>query len=282
MKYGNPESIYAEVIADSISPEGQRLTTMEVQCHRFVLAEFNTHRAVSRNSASSRAIPVSKMLERVMLQPALPVSWPAEQRGMQGGEEITDDLHTFLLNEIWLGARDSAIHAAQQLIEREVHKSVVNRLLEPFLYHRIIVSATEWENFFAQRCSPLAQPEIRVLAEHMRDALTRSTPTALPYGAWHLPYVDTETWEAINKSGLVPLGESMYPVAQAVSCARCARVSYMTHEGEKNIVKDIELFDKLYKADPPHWSPMEHVATPTSGQTALGNFFGWQQLRHLI
>lgn len=282
MKFGDPDTIYAEVIADSVSESGQRLTTMEVQCHRFVLAEFNTHRAFSRNSASSRAIPVSKMLERVRMNPAIPLEFPAEQRGMQGGEILGED-EAMAVKAWWLDAARNAVASAEYLNkEFGVHKSVVNRLLEPFLYHRIIVSSTEWENFFAQRCSPLAQPEIREVAKCMRDALHLSHPVPLPYGAWHLPYVDSETWEAISKSGRVELGKSMYPIAQAISCARCARVSYMTHEGRKDIDADLSLFEKLIGANPPHWSPLEHVATPCESGVELGNFFGWQQLRHLI
>lgn len=264
----------AKIIADSISATtGERLTTMEVVTHRFVLAEFNTHRVFSRNSASSRAIPVAKMLERVIADPALPLSWPREQSGMQGGDELSPAERADA-EEWWLGARDLALDSAKGLVALGVHKSVVNRLLEPFLWHTIIVSSTEWENFFAQRCSPLAQPEIRVTAELMREALDNSEPVKLAPGDWHLPYITAEDLEACMLVGADP---------RQVSVARCARVSYLTHDGVRNPKVDVGLYIKLCSADPPHWSPLEHVATPTiAGIETPGNFTGWDQLRHYI
>lgn len=249
----------AKIIADSITPEGDRLTTMEIVCHRFVLAEFNTHRAFSRNSASSRAIPVKKQLERVRNDVAEPLEWPNEQKGMQGGDSIEDVLQA---ETWWLAASENAACTAEALSNLGVHKSVTNRLLEPFMWHTIIVSATEWDNFFEQRCSPLAQPEIRAVAERMREAKADSAPNLLREGEWHLPYFDSEDWEALRNSGLVELGRSMYPLAVRISAARCARVSYLTHDGKRDIRTDLELYVRLVTADPPHWSPLEHVATP--------------------
>ena len=154
----------AKVILDSISPEGDRLTTMEVVMHRFVLSEFNTHRSFSRNSASSRAIPTRKQMARVETETAFPVSWPCEQPGMQGGEELDGNLGD-AASTVWRNAMQDAVRHATALAEIGVHKSVVNRLLEPFMWHTVIVSSTEWENFFGLRCNSLAQPEIRVAAD---------------------------------------------------------------------------------------------------------------------
>ena len=159
--------------------------------HRFVLAEFNTHRAFSRNSASSRAIPVRKQISRVETETAFPVSWPREQPGMQGGDELDDGLGA-AANAVWRNAMQDALEHAAALAEIGVHKSVVNRLLEPFMWHTVIVSSTAWENFFGLRCNSLAQPEIRVAAERMRRAFENSEPSRLEPGEWHLPYVDEE------------------------------------------------------------------------------------------
>lgn len=257
---------YAKIIADSVSPAGIRLTTMEVRFHRFVLAEFNTHRVFSRNSASSRAIPFEKQLARVMSDPAIPVSWPAEQKGMQGGDELDPEMP----EAYWLDARDEAVMIAGQMHEVGVHKSVVSRLLEPFMWHTVIVTATEWDGFFAQRCSPLAQPEIRVVAEMMQDAYHSHEPYRVWYDDWHLPYVDDDELEdwGVEK-------------AKMVSAARCARVSYLTHDGRRDPGADLDLYDRLVTAQPPHASPLEHVARPdrvTPG--SRGNFRGWAQLRH--
>lgn len=259
----------AKVILDSISPFGIRLTTIEVTFHRFVLAEFNTHRVFSRNSASSRAIPFRKQMERVLTDPAVPVSFPREQKGMQGGDELVgDDL--FDAQEEWLAARSSAVQHAMRLHDMGVHKSVVNRILEPFMWHTVIVTATDWHGFWNQRCSPLAQPEIRVAAEEMLHAYEESEPTPVGFDEWHTPYIQ-------------PGEEFDLSTRKKVSVARCARVSYLTHDGVRDASKDLELFDRLVQADPMHASPLEHVARPTQeGEYPLGNFTGWSQYRHAV
>lgn len=272
----------AEVIRDSVSPRGDRLTTIEATMHRFVLAELNTHRVFSRNSASSRAIPFSKQVDRVMTEPAIPVSWPMEQRGMQGGDEIDEPLYA---EEVWLDARIAAVRHAQHLADLGVHKSVVNRMLEPFMWHTVIITATEWDGFWEQRCSPLAQPEIRVAAEAMKAAYDASTPLELRYDDWHLPYIDPDTvsqaWERHE-------GDPEFCEAdlKRISAARCARVSYLTHDGKRDIQADLDLFDRLASARPMHASPFEHVATPCfktpPPHDHLGNFRGWDQFRHFV
>lgn len=257
----------ARVVCDSISPRGHRLTTIEVTLHCFVLAELNTHSAFFRNSASPRAIPVRKQIERVMMSPALPLSWPAEQRGMQGGEDLSPD-DTERAKEEWVRARDDAVEHAERLVALGVHKSVVNKVLEPFMWHTVIVSATDWDEFWGQWCSPLAQPELRAAADAMKSAYDGSKPVYVGYGEWHLPFLRPE-----DALGL--------ETAKKVSVARCARVSYLTHDGVADVEADLALYEKLVSADHPHASPREHVATPASGPCP-GNFTGWHQLRHTV
>lgn len=261
----------AKVIADSISEAGYRLTTMVVKCHRFVLSEFNTHRAFSRNSASSRAIPFAKQLDRVMNDPAIPLVFPQEKAGMQGGAEL-DGWQREQAEREWLGARDGAAHAAENLARLGVHKSVVNRLVEPFMWHTIVVSSTEWENFFVQRCSPLAMPEMLAVASAMEIVLAMSQPKAIGPWDWHTPFMSADDIAECEDRGLD---------ARHVSAARCARVSYLTHDGVRDLAKDIELYERLTEATPPHASPLEHVATPASF-AFLGNFRGFRQLRHEV
>jgi thymidylate synthase ThyX len=276
----------AKVVLDSISTRGHRLTTFELTTWRFVLAEFNTHRVFSRNSASSRAIPFSKQVERVRNHPAVPVSFPAEQRGMQGGEELANRAYA---ESAWLAARDRAVDSAESLADLGVHKSVVNRLLEPFMWHTIIVTATDYDNFFALRSHPMAQPEIRVTSDQMRAAYNASTPTALGLGEWHMPYIDGADYDAA--ANLVAPGQTsikglnhgrISELLRQVSAARCARVSYLTHDGRRSLEADITLYKRLTGARPPHSSPLEHVATPSFADTVPGNFRGWYQLRHIV
>jgi hypothetical protein len=259
----------AKVIADSISEWGSRLITVEATFHRFVLAEFNTHRVMSRNSASSRAIPVEKQIKRVLEDPAVPLRFGTNQPGMQSGPPLSG-AELDEAREIWLCARDRAIESAQLLLDQGVHKEVTNRLLEPFMWHTAIITATEWGNFFSQRISPLAQPEICAVATAIKEAIDASVPTRIGQHEWHLPYIQPD------EVGLD------VELLKKLSAARCARVSYLTHDGTRDHDKDLELFDRLVGANPPHASPLEHVATPIGDEfdSNLGNLYGWHQLRH--
>lgn len=267
----------AKIIRDSLSPSGIRLTTMEVVLHRFVLAEFNTHRAFSRNSASSRAIPVEKTMDKVFQNPAYPVYFGKEQKGMQSGEEFSEQEQLTLVAE-WTNACHSALRHAETLRAIGLHKSLVNRLIEPFMWHTVIVTATDWANFFHQRCHPDAQPEMRVAAEAMRTAYDKSIPRQLSYGEYHLPYIERVDAEAVANEfpNLVSRIGTTDLLAQ-ISIARCARVSYLTHDGKRDIIKDIDLYSRLKESG--HWSPFEHVATPTLDPDTPGNFRGWKQYR---
>jgi thymidylate synthase ThyX len=297
----------ARIILDSITEATDRLTTMEVTFPRMVLAEFNTHRMFSRNSASSRAIPFSKQLARIQRDPFIPSYWGANQAGMQASVEISEETRATALQE-WTKARDQAIVQAEALHNLGVHKQTVNRLLEPFMWHTVIVTATEWSNFFALRANPDAQPEIRTIAEMMKTVYQDSNPTLLNEGEWHLPFVgytpplkqfeSRNTWlNAVRESA----EEKQWAIANLdtackVSAARCARVSYLTHENTRDIDKDLELYERLVSGG--HMSPLEHVATPYYKTQAedvgkddfwmvsrglwLGNFRGWKQLRKFI
>lgn len=264
----------AKVLRDSVSLAGVRLTTLEVTFPRIVLAEFNTHRMLSRNSASSRAIPVAKRIVAVEEDPFVPAAFGKNQKGMKAeydlGEQANEQARVR-----WLSACKVAVAHARGLADLDVHKQLANRLLEPFLWHTVVVTATEWSNFFALRCSPEAQPEIRTVAEMMRDAMAASAPTPIGEGDWHLPYV--EPGEAFD---LVVGGMNVKDVAR-VSAARCARVSYLTQDGVRDPSADLALAKRL--ADAGHMSPFEHAATPiiagADPDRFVGNFRGWFQLR---
>jgi len=261
--------ITAKIIEDSLSPIGVRLTTLEVTMHRFILPEFNTHRKFSRNSASSRAIPVEKQIEKIIKNPAIPAEWRSEKSGMSGGDVLSLE-KILACQSAWEEALESAIEQAERLSKLGVHKSIINRILEPFMWQTVIVSSTEWSNFLTQRNSPLAQPEMRLLADSMQNALDHSKPSPVLYGGWHLPYItQRDREEAASKFEL-----------GYISAARCARVSYLTHDGRRDLGKDIQLFEKLISAQPPHLSPLEHIARPL-GSTLypFGNFDGWEQFR---
>lgn len=304
VKVEHSNGTYAKVIADSISQAGHRLTTFEVRFHRFVLAEFNTHRLFSRNSASSRAIPVGKNLDEVYFNTAIPVEWRSEKSGMQGGDLLSEE-DAKQAEAIWIKASVDAGLRAEELMDLGVHKSIVNRLLEPFMWHTVIVTATAWDNFFAQRVSPLAQPEIKAAARMMLDAYEASDPRLVYDTEYHRPYITPEDEDAVNdkyadSDGMVSWENDLKVTDELnrISVARCARVSYLTHDGKRDLQADLDLYDRLVSADPMHASPLEHVATPDprnaqsesipvgEGRSQsrllprIGNFVGWRQLRY--
>lgn len=272
----------AKIILDSISPSGDRLTTMQWTYPRRIHSEVMTHRKKSKNSASSRAIPAWRFLELANSEPATPFDWPREQKGMQGGADL-EGQDLIEAQEFWDEAYKFMTGHVKQYLESHpepqtrLHKARINRLLEPFIKHTVIVSSTEWNNFFTQRISPLAETEIDALAKAAKEALDASTPTPLKYGEWHTPYItDADREEALEQN--IPKHQRI-DLFKKISAARSARVSYLTQDGVRDWDKDLELFNRLVSAKPGHWSPLEHVATPDL-LTRLGNFSGWRQLRH--
>jgi len=259
-------TVSAKVIEDS-THNGKRITTMVLVYQRFIHSEFMTHRMFSRNASSSRAIPVKKMLAQVWSNPAMPVAWGKNQAGMQAKEDLKG-FKLKLAKLVWKLAGKSACVFAWALNHIGLHKQLANRLLEPWQYIHVVVTATEWDNFFELRAHPDAQPEIQELAHKMQEAMAQSIPKEVGQWGWHLPFVSEE-------ERLLPL-----PFVK-LSAARCARVSYLTHEGKKpDLNKDLELFDRLVGSSPMHASPIEHQAYAlTSSNEQSGNFVGWKQYR---
>ncbi len=276
--------ITATVIADSISEAGARLTTMVWRYPRFIHSEIMTHRQFSRNAASSRAIPVEKMLAQVLEDPAVPIYWGKNQSGMQAREELTGDALESV-REDWREARHHALAYAKGLQELGLHKQIANRLLEPWMWMTCLVTATEWDNFFHLRCHPDAQPEFQALAFAALKAMNESTPvlryanTSPPHHRHHLPFITDDERDLAQARG--------ERVGNLIGCsvARCARVSYLNHDKTNpDPVKDLELAKKLQESG--HMSPFEHVAWPIPGGDGTdfqdGNFWGWYQYRKTL
>lgn len=271
--------IEAKVVADSVSPIGKRITTLQIKFHRFILPEFNTHRVFSRNFSSSRAIPTKKLIEQVKNDPAMPVHWGKNQPGMQANEEL-DPLTIRSVRASWLEAAKQAASIADMMSQMGTHKQIVNRLIEPYLWANGIVTSTEWDNWFELRAHEDAQPEIHELAIKMRAAIAGSIPTELKLGEWHLPYIS----ENEKNDGFFKI-EANRNMLKKISAARCCRVSYLKHDGTApDINDDLALFQRLAGATPLHASPLEHQATPDitlDKREVHGNFTGWVQYRKL-
>lgn len=306
-------TITAKVIAHSALHDRPDLITVQARYPRSIHAEAKTHRLIriddaeceflqeislvddenlSRNASSSRAIPIWRMIQDVIDDPAMPEAWGRNQSGMQAGADLSADEIKRAKAE-WLYARDDAVQSARRLADLGLHKQIVNRLIEPFGHISVVITATEWQNFFDLRCHEAADPTMRALAEAIRTAIRESTPfrptITNSTEFWHLPYVTGEDMEAI----WAMLGEgfphSFVRAITLVSAARCARVSYLNHDRTKpDILKDLELAKTLLASK--HMSPFEHQATlaqahPSGGwfyEHLQGNLVGWNQFRKIL
>lgn len=278
-------SYSTRIILDSISPGGRRLTTWELTYPRFVHAELMTHRLFSRNSASSRAIPVEKMLRQIEQDPALPVFWGANQKGMQAAQELSPEAIE-KVKAIWLRLRDNAVAGAREMAELGLHKQLCNRPTEPWMFITVIVSATTFDNWFHLRDHWQAQPEIAWVAKDMHHKAQESKPEQLQVGDWHLPFIHHEDriWAIAAADGHHGKATEL---VKKVSTGRVARVSLLTHEGKRDPHEDVALHDKLLagqsSGDPLHMSPFEHVAQCLADPNQpSGNFRGWGQYRKEI
>lgn len=287
--------ITATIVADSIGDyrDTPRLTTFVLRYPRFIHSEVMTHRVFSRNAASSRAIPVKKILEQVRSDPAMPVYWGANQAGMQAAAEL-QDVPKDKAREAWIRGASAAIQTAEELVALGLHKQIANRVLEPWMWMVSVVTATDWDNFYAQRTHRDAQPEFKALADKMLLAHNAAVPQQRRHGSgavqWHLPFLTPEEqrelddlFVAVQSGVATSQDDSRYERRlgdlQRASVARCARVSYLNHDGTSpDLKKDIELFDRLLTSG--HMSPFEHQACPTAGQHR--NLDGWLQLRAMV
>lgn len=304
----------ARVVCDSLC-KGSRLVSVEVEFPRPYLAEFNTHTRFSRNSASSRAIPVWKRLKAALTRPYVPASFGVNKAGMQAGEALSDTDQQHAVTN-WLIGRDIAIVQAfflaggheeflsvaqhggylneiEPLIaeidaiadryglknvffrqDRGMHKQHANRVLEPYAFHTVIVTATHWRNFFGLRASKMAQPEAQDFCLAIAKAMMASTPRQLICGEWHLPYIRTEDREEVIDQA----------VLAKASAGKCARTSYLTHDGVRSLSKDIELAESMQMHG--HMSPFQHPARPHEmgdPEGSHGNYSSvWTQYRKML
>jgi hypothetical protein len=261
-----------KILADSIGPTGVRLTTAEITLPRCILAEFHTHRRIladdylegggqTINAASSRAIPTEKLIQRVLDDPFVP-EFRENKKGMQAGEALDHD-QASIAKGMWLQDRDCQVECARAFHQLNIHKQYVNRLIEPWMWCTIIVTATDWSNMFHLRTAPTAEPSFQTIAKMFWDLYSTSEPRELKFDEWHLPLIERVDWEIaeeLRESWWVDNGAKEVDILKKVSVGRCARISYLTHDGKRDVMEDIRLCEMLAKSG--HWSPFEHVCTP--------------------
>lgn len=263
----------AKIIADSVHPNQSRLTTFELTYPRFIHSELMTHRKFSRNSASSRAIPTHVLLKQVREHPVIPIHWGKLQKGMQAFETL-DTADAFACRDLWLGLRDEAVATVERLYHLKLHKQIANRLLEPWMWITVVVTSDErgMLNWFRLRDHKDAEPHIQMLAQLMLNVYKNVTKVRknLNFGDWHLPFISDEEREKYSIED-----------CKAKSVARCARGSYLQHNGDFTFEQDVALGTKLSTVG--HWSPFEHQAMCVQQSGLGGNFVdGWCQNRKMF
>ena len=306
LKDHNYYGIDSTIVADSINEFGDRITTFVVTHPRHILAEMNTHRMFSRNSASSRAIPAKEMIRRVREQPFIPIAWQKEHSGMQGTEYITDEFCLQLIIDEWKDAAENAVVRANRISSgivgkegTEVTKQITNRLLEPFLHHTAIITATEYENFFKLRCPQyedayqqhhkskkdylkitdepdmhpitdigwlkqnkgMGEIHIMALAESMWDNYNESQPKLLKAGEYHIPFGDTFDEQLLKDYTWRKADEEVVDIDKLKREIAIARCARISY-GTFEGKEDYEADIKLYDRllSSQHLSPFEHVA----------------------
>jgi len=242
-----------------------RVDTLLLRYPRCIHAEFMTHRVFSRNASSSRAIPVERLIKDVLDDPFVPLFWGKNQKGMQAGEETNEPVDTrqwdggFRMcsrEDAWKEALETTIENAQAFAKAGYHKQIVNRLLEPFGHITVVVTSTQWSNFFALRDHPDAEPHIQILAREMRKAIDGAPVQELKPGDWHLPFIrDADVLEVLNMQNS---GEVKHQLLKKLSVARCASTSYKTVDDfDMTFDRAVAVYDKMLSF-PIHASPFEH------------------------
>lgn len=268
--------IEAKVIKDSIGRQSPRFLTIRATNPKFIHQESLRHRLIyvedalrgdfdfSFSVSSARAIPTNKLWDEVAdpHKRAAPVKWGAEKKGMSPGDELIGDA-LFEVQKHWDLAAQDALYHARHMAEAGAHKSIVNRVIEPYIHVHCLMSATApgWLNFFGLRLDKHADPTLQALAEECWKCWNESQPTLLQPNEWHLPFIDYETWDEMWPDTPDVMDQEAGVIK--VSVARCARLSYMSFEtGKRSTVEeDIALYDRLITSKPIHASPAEHQAT---------------------
>lgn len=268
------EIIRATVIADSISPAGERLTTFELVAPKRIVAQFNTHGMIRRDSASIRAVPTVVILQQILDQPYRPAFWRYKQKGMQPGDFMSPS-HQYRMNEIEDEMRQAIITGVAEMAELGASKEDINAYLEPWMYTTIVATATEWDNYYRQRAHEDAQGAHSILAYKMREAQAASEPVLRSQKAsvrtvdiWHLPYVTDEERQTGAWTALV-----------YASAARCAGISYFRQGKREDRTIDQEIMRTLDLVRAGHWSPTEMPARVGVPDEWYGPYRGWKSLR---
>lgn len=264
------------VVVDSIEYVGEEEVfdiSVSSDYHNFLANGITVHNCFSRNASSSRAVPVERTIQNILNDPWVPSDVYKNCKGMQGKDIVNEDDYDIFCEE-WQDAAFKAIEVAHKMIDNGFHKQHINRILEPFTKIKVIVTATEWSNFFDLRLSPDADPEIQHLAKAIKMAMDAVSNTYIyinAHGGRTLPYVNFDEMDAIDDLRILTL----------ISAARCARVSYLNHDGSKpDILKDLTLAKRLI--DSGHMTPFEHQCRYSFDAGFQYNLRDFQSARYML
>jgi thymidylate synthase ThyX len=260
--------ITAKVVCDSVCTNGVRITTLEVEYPRFIHSELMTHRMISKNCSSSRAIPINKMVDQILNNMAVPEYFGANKSGMQAVEEVQ---FPDLARKMWIASGRQAVEDSLTLAKDfNIHKQISNRITEPFQMMKVLLTATEWDNFFNLRIEKDAQPEIVLLAYKIYTAMQDSNPVEIQSGEWHLPYIERGFDSKGEIHYYLSTGEEVdLETAKKISASCSAQTSY--RKNDESVDKAIKIFDMLINAEVKHSSPFEHLATPRQAEQVIEN-----------
>jgi hypothetical protein len=291
-------NIYARALKDSISLNGKRLTSFEIQLPKVLLAENNTHRATSKNFMSSRAIPNGKFTEIESFEPQF---YGKNIPGMQSSDMLVDNIDA--VRQVWEQLIQDCKDGSTRLSELGLHKQWTNRPNDWHVMAKGVTTATDWDNLLWLRDDDSAQPEYRELARQYQEYFNNSAPELLLAGEWHLPYINTDR-DSRGKLVYLDSNSSVLSLddAQKISASCCGQVSYRKLDDSKE--KAIEIYEKLFSGAKLHMSPCEHQGTPIvdianipfnpsswsdgithvrrDGTLCSGNFAGWIQYRQTL
>lgn len=281
--------INSEIVCDSINPCGVRIVTQKLTYPRIVHSEFLTHRVFSKNASSSRAVPAKRMINNVVSNPFIPIEFQKAHSGMQGSENMIGSEKEDAI-ALWLESRDVAIIQAYKMLEAGITKQLINRILEPYQYYQVLMTSTEFDNFFELRDHEAAEIHIQALARTMQESMNLSIPKELEVGEWHIPYGDNmsyhELYNIVSDNGrwsfFAEPVEEIQELKLKIATARCARISYETLGDEPNIdyKADLKLYNTLLESK--HFSPFEHCALAQEDNKFYKNFKGWKQFREVL
>lgn len=273
-KVNGKNNIIANLITDSITKSGKRMSTFELEYHRFIHSEVMTHKMLEKNSSSSRAIPVSKAITNVEENPSIPVFWGAAQPGMQAAKEL-DGVDLDIANILWQKGIDQSIELVKEFDKIKLHKQLTCRWLETGQMIKIVISGTDWDNMLWLRNDDAAQPEFHELAKCIQECFDGSTPELLHPGEWHLPYINSYRDEFGELIYVDSTGSTLsLDDARKISASCCAQVSYRKLDDTKE--KALEIYDKLFSGTKPHMSPTCHQGTPVDYDTLMTDPENWE------